>query len=463
MLHRAPAWEPLKNAATSLQQQRLVDLFSAHESRHADWQREACGLQLDFSHQLMNSDVLARLLDLPESQQVMSRFQAMVSGEVINTTEQRGVLHTALRDTTSTPIRYRGQDIKPLILDELACMESIAEDLTHITDVVNLGIGGSDLGPRLVTQALSTQSPAKCRTHFLADTNPALFQQTFGALNPETTLVIISSKSFTTQETLHNARKALDWIANPHHVYAITAHPHLAIEFGVLTTNILKIWDWVGGRFSVWSAIGFPIVLAQGMPAFREFLAGAHAMDHHLMTADFDHNCPILLALIGIWNINFLGAQSLAIIPYPYGLREFPYFVQQLDMESNGKIFTADGQRVPYATAPVIWGTGGLHAQHTYFQALYQGGHPVPVDFVTERESPIQHSPALAGLKNTDRFTDTPHNIISLERISPYHLGALLALYEHKIAAQGFLWGINSFDQPGIELGKRLASGSELI
>lgn len=468
MLNNNPAWEALKQTAAALRKVRLRDLFAAEPQRRDDFQLDCAGIHLDFSKQLINNTALQQLLQLAEQSPLREQINAMFRGERINRSEQRAVLHTALRDPSDRAIVVDGQDIKPLVKQELDKIKDISERIRSqkwlgstgkpIDTVVNIGIGGSDLGPKLITQSLGDRT-INCQ--FLAETDDDAFDEIFSNLSPETTLILIASKSFTTRETIDNATRAIEWLGGTnkiaHHCIAITARPTIASQFGIPAANHCLFWDWVGGRFSVWSAIGLPIAIAAGFDAFSDFLLGAHEMDNHFRQQMFSENLPVILALIGIWNINFLNCHTLGIIPYAYKLRSLTAYIQQLTMESNGKIFTHVGNRLPYPTAPVIWGTTGYHGQHSYFQALYQSGRKLPIDFIRINNQQLPHSDILAGLRDVSALLfETPHTIVSLEQLAAKQLGALLALYEHKITAQGFLWNINSFDQQGIEIGKSL-------
>lgn len=455
---------------------------------------DACNLHLDISKQRMPLKALDLLLKLAAERGVAEHRDAMYRGEVVNVTEDRAVLHTALRAATNH--RLADPDTTKAIASELDRVAEFATQIRSgqwrgvtglpISDVINIGIGGSDLGPRMVTTALREYQADHLKVHFIANVDGAEIQSLITGLNPETTLLVISSKTFTTQETLLNAKTALHWLsdklgietpaASPHCI-AITASPDSAAAFGVDPARILNFWDFVGGRYSLWSSIGLSIAIAVGFDRYRELLDGAAAMDDHFYTAEPGKNMPMLLALSGIWNHNFLGAESVAVIPYCERLNLLPAFLQQLDMESNGKCTTVDGQAVDTSTGPIVWGQTGTNGQHAFFQLLHQGGRLVPVEFIgcieDRLSNPEQHRVLIAnmlaqaaalmtGEANADRHRNYPGNhpsaVLLMEDLSPAALGSLIALYEHKVFVQGIIWQINSFDQFGVELGKRLAS-----
>ncbi|RTZ60844.1 MAG: glucose-6-phosphate isomerase, partial [Gammaproteobacteria bacterium] len=437
---------------------------------------------------------------------------AMFSGERINNTENRPVLHVALRNRSNTPILVDGKDVMPAVNAVLAQMRAFSVALRSgewrgytgraITDVVNIGIGGSDLGGHMVCAALApfADGPAP---HFVSNVDDADIAQVLARLNPETTLFIIASKTFTTRETMVNAHTARDWLlaaagddgAVEKHFVAVSTNAEKVRAFGIDTDNMFAFWDWVGGRYSLWSAIGLPIALSVGMDRFEQLLEGAHEMDQHFRTAPLEQNLPVILGLIGIWYRNFLGYASHAILPYANDLRLLPMFLQQLDMESNGKRVNRDGVPVDYDTGPVIWGAQGTNGQHAFFQLLHQGTENISTDFIVAKTSAYDlgehhrillanclaqtealmrgqtEQEARAALKaegksdaDIERLAphkvfpgNKPSNTIVLDELSPKNLGALIALYEHKVFVQGAIWQINSFDQWGVELGKQLA------
>jgi glucose-6-phosphate isomerase len=439
----------------------------------------------------------------------------MFSGAEINYTEHRAVLHTALRNPSATPLMVDGENVMASIHAVLAKIQKTVEKIhankwigfsgKPINAIVNIGIGGSDLDPRMATAALKPYINDELSFYFVSNVDATDIAETLKHLNPETTLFIVASKTFTTQETLRNTITAREWIeqkatdenAVAKHFIAVTAKPKLAIEFGIDNDNVFPFWDWVGGRYSLWCAIGLSLAIAIGMDNFREFLAGAHAMDEHFHHTPTCRNMPVLLALIGIWNINFLGCPSQAIIPYDQYLSLLPSYMQQLDMESNGKRVHSDGTSTDAETAPVIWGSAGTNGQHAFHQLLMQGTQLIPIDFIlpVNSHNPIdQHhlllvanclaqSQALMRGKTRQQVVEelqaqklsekeinelaphkiipgnVPSNTLMIDKITPHSLGALIALYEHKVFTQGVIWGINSFDQWGVELGKQLAKG----
>lgn len=515
-----PAWQAL----TALGQQplHLRDLL-AQPKRAEQCRMEAAGLTLDFSHQRIHADVMAQLLALAQQSDVQGQWQAMLRGEAVNTTERRAVLHVALRGSHA-PQPPWGQAIAQQVTRELDRVCHFAEQvragalLGHsgqpITDVVNLGIGGSDLGPRMTTRALehlhANSFDRKVSVHYVSNVDAWDLYTTLARLKPAQTLFIVQSKTFTTQETMTLAASAQRWLldggcpehALAQHLVAVTATPDLPRAQGYQAAHIFEFWDWVGGRYSVWSAIGLPLAIGIGGEAFRAFLQGAHDMDAHFDSAPPERNLPLWMALIGIWNRNFLGAPSLNIAPYVAPLAQFAAFLQQLEMESNGKRTHRDGSAVQVDTAALVWGGLGINGQHAYFQMIHQGTHLVPIDFIGVR---TEHSPlplaaehhrvvmlnlqaqarafALGrtaeetarqlrqeGLSEADVAELTPHrtypgNVPSstlwMEALTPHALGSLIALYEHKVFCQAAIWGIHAFDQWGVELGKSMARALE--
>lgn len=422
----------------------------------------------------------------------------MFIGERINVTEDRPVLHVALRERSRSVI-VDGENIEPAVRAVLAKMRQFTETVRQgtrrgytgrmITDVVNIGIGGSDLGPRMVCEALKPYGARGLRMHFVSNVDGADIAEVLRTVAPETTLFVISSKTFTTRETLLNARTARTWFlesgageaAIAKHFVAVSTNSEAVTAFGVDLENMFPFWDWVGGRYSLWSAIGLPIALYIGMDAFDLLLGGAHEMDQHFAIAPLAQNLPVLLGLIGVWYTNFFGASSYVIAPYDRRLCDLPAYMQQLDMESNGKSVTLQGERVDYATGPVIWGEPGTNGQHAFFQLLHQGTALIPADFIAcimpQHDLDAHHDILIANcfaqteaLMNGSQAPGAPHrtfdgnrpsNTILLEKLDPRSLGALIALYEHKVFVQGVIWNVNSFDQWGVELGKRLAASIE--
>ena len=512
-INLTPAWRTLQERADTIDTLSMRQLFAQDASRAARMSLDACGIHLDYSKNLVDDDILGRLQALAEAADVGGWRDRMVAGEAINNTEGRAVLHMALRNRGGRSYRAGGDDVMPAVLAVLAQVRKFSEAvrsgewLGHsgkpMTDVVSIGIGGSSLGPMMVCEALQAYQEPTLRVHFVSNVDGAQLMQTLQSLDAETTLFVIASKTFTTQETLTNARTARAWCVDAlgdeaaiaRHFVAVSTNAAEVAAFGIDTDNMFAFWDWVGGRYSLWSAIGLPIALAVGMERFEQLLAGAHAMDEHFITAPAEANMPMILALLGIWNSNFLGAGSHAVIPYDQNLRNLPTYLQQADMESNGKRVTRDGAPVDYATGPVVWGQPGTDAQHSFFQLIHQGTRLVPTDFVlplrshypvgdhhaklvanclaqsqalmqgkTEAEARAELAAdglapdAIARLLPHKVFPgNRPSNLLVLEQLTPAALGALIALYEHKIFVQGIIWGLDSYDQWGVELGKQLA------
>ena len=508
-----PAWSALNDHAASMQAVHLRELFERDPKRFSRFSIEDDGLLLDLSKNRITQETLALLLGLAEDVGLEAWRDRMFAGEPINITEDRAVLHVALRNRSNRPILVNGEDVMPAVNAVLARMGSFSErvregdwrghDGQTITDIVNIGIGGSDLGPLMVTEALKPYGHADLRCHFVSNVDGAHLHHCLASLDPARTLFIIASKTFTTQETMTNAASARAWLierlgderAVAKHFVAVSTNADAVAAFGIDTANMFEFWDWVGGRYSLWSAIGLPIVLAIGMNRFEELLSGAHAMDEHFRTAPLEKNMPVLLALIGVWYRNFFGACSHAVLPYDQHLHRLPAYLQQGDMESNGKTIRKDGQRVDYATGPIIWGEPGTNGQHAFYQLIHQGTELIPADFLAaaasqtplgnhhekllanflaqtealalgKTESEARAELEAAGLSGEALETLLPHklfegnkptNAILYPTLNPHMLGRLIALYEHKIFCQGIVWGINSFDQWGVELGKQLA------
>jgi len=511
-LTSTPAYQALQQHALDSGKRSLRELFAADPDRFARFSLEAAGLFLDFSKNLIDQQTVSLLLALAQDTQVTSLRDAMFAGKKINLTEHRAVLHTALRAPRDASLELDGREIVQdvhAVLDRIAAFSDKlrsgawrGHDGRDITDIVNIGIGGSFLGPKMSCEALRSFSHPRLRMHFVSNVDGHDLDATLAQVEPATTLFIIASKMFNTSETMANAHSARAWFlrhadeaALPQHFVAVSTNLQAVQAFGIAPENMFPFWDWVGGRYSVWSAIGLPLALAIGMDGFREFLAGARAMDEHFRDAPLEKNLPVMLALIGIWNRNFLGTASVSIAPYHQDLRDFPGYLQQLEMESNGKRVTRDGQPVDAATCPVIWGDVGTNGQHAYFQLLHQGTDITPVDFIAALKPshalPGHHALLLANCfaqsealmrgKNADEVRrdmqaqgvadsdieqllphrifpgNRPSNTILMETLTPRTLGALIALYEHKVFVQGAIWNINSFDQWGVELGKVLA------
>jgi len=475
----SPVWQALKAHQKTLAATTIAQLFAAEPQRFRNFSLEFEGLLLDYSKNLINAETMRLLAALARERGVAGQAERMFRGDKINTGENRAALHIALRGERS--VMVDGADVLPRIRETRKRMRAFSDGVRagkiagpggkKITDVVNLGIGGSHLGPALAVEALAPYADGP-RLHFVANVDPAALARTLAALDPATALFVIASKTFTTLETLANAETARAWAAGKARFAAVTASPDKAVAFGVAPEHVFPMWDWVGGRYSLWSAVGLPLVLAIGMPYFEEMLAGARAMDEHFGSAPFERNLPAILALLGIWYNNFFGAATQAILPYAEPLALLPAYLQQLDMESSGKRTTRDGKPVDYDTGPVIWGATGTNGQHAFFQLLHQGTRLIPADFIAACEAHYgprrQHDALLANcfaqtaaLMEGDGAAfpgNRPSNSILLKKLTPRAFGMLLALYEHKVFVQNSVWDINPFDQPGVELGKRLAA-----
>ncbi|GAB6263717.1 glucose-6-phosphate isomerase [Photobacterium sp. R1] len=511
---QTPAWQALTAHFEQAQDLQLSELFAQDPSRFEKFSA-AFGndILLDYSKNLITEDTLAKLFDLAEQTELKTAIGAMFSGEKINRTEDRAVLHVALRNRSNTPVLVDGEDVMPNVNAVLAKMKQFSDRIIggewkgytgkEITDVVNIGIGGSDLGPYMVSEALA---PYKTRLnlHFVSNVDGTHIAETLKGLNPETTLFLIASKTFTTQETMTNAHSARDWFLadakdESHvakHFAALSTNADAVSAFGIDTANMFEFWDWVGGRYSLWSAIGLSICLSVGYDNFEALLAGAHAMDKHFAEAPLTENLPVILALIGLWYNNFFGAESEAILPYDQYMHRFAAYFQQGNMESNGKYVDRGGNPVDYQTGPIIWGEPGTNGQHAFYQLIHQGTKLIPCDFIAPAVShnPLSdHHPKLmanffaqtealafgktraqveaefiaAGKSLADVAElvpfkvfegNRPTNSILVKQITPLSLGALIAMYEHKIFTQGVIWNIYSFDQWGVELGKQLAN-----
>jgi len=491
-------FEALERMACAQLNLRMQNFFECDQSRFLNHSKRFDGLLFDFSKQRLNRETISALIELARKADVAEWTSRLFAGHPVNCSEGRAALHIALRAQAGDEFILNGVDLVPQVLAMRQRMRNLCStalrgelrgfDSQPIRHVVNLGIGGSDVGPRMAVAALSSLCNPQVTVHFVSNIDGADLAALLQTLNPCTTLFIIASKTFTTVETLHNAHSARQWLtaaagdraaeAVTRQFLAVTANPQGAGGFGIVPENIFEFAEWVGGRFSLWSAIGLPVALAVGMDRFEEFLAGARAMDQHFRTAPLDENLPVLMAMIGIWNINILGANALSVAPYSQSLRLLPNYLQQLEMESNGKQVGRDGKPLPYRTAPVIFGDAGTNTQHAYFQMLHQGSQLVPSDFIAVAKSDYfqdgDHSQLLANclaqsaaLAFGREDPDAPHkscpgnqpsSTIILPYLDPYYLGMLLALYEHKVFVQGVVWGINSFDQWGVELGKTIAT-----
>jgi glucose-6-phosphate isomerase len=513
-LTRTAAWQALREHHAEIGERHLRELFAEEPQRFARLHARFGPLLLDFSKNRITGATLDHLLALARERDVAGWRERMFAGERINTTEDRAVLHTALRNRSSRPVRVDGQDVMPGVNAVLARMREFTERVRSgqwrgytgkpITDVVNIGIGGSDLGPAMVCEALQPFAGERISVHFVSNVDATDIAETLAQVERDTVLFVIASKTFTTQETMTNAATARRWFldsaagedAIAKHFVAVSTN-HVAVsDFGIDTDHMFEFWDWVGGRYSLWSAIGLPIALFLGMDRFEELLDGAHAMDEHFRDAPLEQNLPVLLAMLGVWYINFFDAGSHAILPYDQYLARFPAYFQQGDMESNGKRVTRTGEVVDYRTGPIVWGEPGTNGQHAFYQLIHQGTRLVPCDFLVPMRSqnPLgRHHDILvancfaqtealmrgktaeevrqelqhAGLDEQQLAALLPHkvfpgnrptNTILFDELDPRTLGMLIALYEHKIFVQGVIWGVNSFDQWGVELGKQLAS-----
>ncbi|MBI1173660.1 MAG: glucose-6-phosphate isomerase [Sideroxydans sp.] len=509
-LTTSPAWQALATHHRTIASQHMRELFASDPQRFEKFSLQFEDILLDYSKNRITDETMALLLGLAQQADIAGWTEKMFSGEKINFTERRAVLHTALRG--QQPVYVDGEDVMPGVRRALAHMREFSDAVRSgswrgysgkaVTDVVNIGIGGSDLGPVMVTEALKPYCGVP-RVHFVSNVDGAQIANTLQQLSPQTTLFIIASKTFTTQETLTNAHTARNWFLaeaqdEAHiakHFVALSTNASEVGKFGIDTDHMFEFWDWVGGRYSLWSSIGLSIALAVGMDNFEQLLAGAHAMDEHFRHAPPDKNMPVILGLLGIWYNDFFGAQSQAILPYDQCLHRFPAYFQQGDMESNGKRTDRDGNTVDYATGAVVWGEPGTNGQHAFYQLIHQGMPLVPADFLAPMEThyPLgSHHPILlsnffaqtealmkgktadevraelesAGMRGDDLERLLPHkvfpgnhptNSILFRKLTPYTLGSLIALYEHKIFVQSVIWNINAFDQWGVELGKQLA------
>lgn len=512
ILTQSTTWQAL--AAHSQQIPHMRELFAGDPARFSNMSLSTCGLFLDYSKNRATPETLNLLLTLAQEAKLDAKIKAMFAGDIINTTEKRAVLHTALRSTAEQTIIAEGQDIVPEVQQTLNKMQQFVTSVTSgqwkgftgkaITDIVSIGIGGSFLGPKIVSQALRPYWITGLNCHFVANVDGTSISEKLKLLDPETTLFIMSSKSFGTQETLTNTLTAKAWFLAKggsqsdvaKHFVAVTSNVAKATDFGIDADNIFPMWDWVGGRYSLWSAIGLPIALLIGMDNFRSLLKGAQQMDTHFANAPLAENMPVIMGLFSLWYGNFFNAQSHVVLTYDHYLRGLPAYFQQLDMESNGKSVTLNGTHVDYSTGPVIWGGEGTNGQHAYHQLLHQGTALIPADFIMPLQShnPIgEHHDQLASncfgqtqalmqgrtldealaelskssLSDEEKLLiakhkvmpgNKPSNTLLMDKLTPETLGALIALYEHRTFVQGAIWDINSFDQWGVELGKSLGN-----
>ncbi|MGB1251561.1 MAG: glucose-6-phosphate isomerase [Candidatus Promineifilaceae bacterium] len=512
-LTQSSAWQALLAHHDEIQHIHMRDLFADDPDRFEKYHLRLGGILFDYAKNRISAETLTLLFALADQAELSDQIEAMFDGQAINNTEDRAVLHVALRNRSNRPIRVAGEDVMPSVNRVLGRMRVFTEAVRNgdwlgytgkpITDVVNIGIGGSDLGPAMVTLALKPYQHERLSFHFVSNVDGTDIAETLRMVNPETTLFMIASKTFTTQETMTNARSARAWFLETaqdktqvaKHFVALSTSAEKVAAFGIDTANMFEFWNWVGGRYSLWSAIGMSIALSVGMDNFEALLAGAHEVDEHFRTTPFDENVPVLMGLLGVWYNNFFGAQSQAILAYDQYLARFAAYFQQGDMESNGKSVTKDGEWVDYETGPIIWGEPGTNGQHAFYQLIHQGSKLIPADFLASAQS---HNPvgdhhvklvsnffaqteALAFGRTTAEsraelaaqgasaetldyiataktFTgNRPTNSFLYKKLTPEVLGALIALYEHKIFVQGVIWNINSFDQMGVELGKVLA------
>ena len=510
---RTAAWKELKTHFILMKDRQMKDLFIQDPERFEKHSIRFEDILVDYSKNLINDETLRLLLALAREAGVAEAVEKMFSGDRINETENRAVLHTALRNRSNTPVLLNNRDIMPEVNAVLGQMERFSSKIIDgqwkgytnksMTDIVNIGIGGSDLGPVMVTEALMPYRKPHIRTHFVSNIDGTHIAETLKGLSPETTLFMIASKTFTTQETMTNAHTARRWFLETamdeahieKHFVAISTSEAEVRKFGIALENMFVFWDWVGGRYSLWSAIGLSIACSIGFDHFRELLEGAHAMDRHFRETPLDRNIPVILALLGIWYNNFFGAETHAILPYDQYMHRFPAYFQQGDMESNGKYIDRKGREVSYQTGPIIWGEPGTNGQHAFYQLIHQGTKLIPCDFLAPA---ISHNPlgdhhkillsnffaqteALMKGKPYDEVAaeleasgksareikrlapfrvfsgSRPTNSILLKKVTPRTLGSLIAMYEHKIFVQGVIWNIFSFDQWGVELGKVLA------
>lgn len=512
-LTQSVAWKALETHHRSILNKKMRDMFSEDPQRFEKFSLQFNDILLDYSKNRITEKTLPLLIALANQACLKAWIGRMFHGEKVNSTESRAVLHVALRNRSNRAILLEGKNIMTGVNKVLARMRTFSELIRNkrwagytgkpVTDIVNIGIGGSDLGPLMVTETLKPYGKRGLRVYFVSNVDGTHIVETLKPLKPETTLFIIASKTFTTQETLTNANTAKQWLLKASgdetsvakHFAAISTNTEEVIKFGIDPGNMFEFWDWVGGRYSLWSAIGLSIALYIGMDRFEELLTGAHDMDQHFFKAPFEKNMPVLLGLLGVWYNNFFGAQTYAILPYDQYLHRFPAYFQQGDMESNGKSVNRNGEKVDYSTGPVIWGEPGTNGQHAFYQLIHQGTKLIPADFIApiETHNPVgehhkillsnffaQTEALMKGKTESEAraeleasgvageklekllphkvFTgNIPSNSILLKKLTPYTLGSLIALYEHKIFVQGVIWNINSYDQWGVELGKQLA------
>jgi glucose-6-phosphate isomerase len=512
-LVESPAWQALIQHQREIGELHMRDLFAEDPQRFERFSLQLGDILFDFSKNRITTETMGLLFDLARQANLTQWIEAMFTGQKINTTEDRAVLHIALRNRSNNPVFVEGNDVMPEVNRVLEKMRSFSEAVRSgewkgytgkpITDIVNIGIGGSDLGPKMVCEALKPYARQDLRAHFVSNVDSTDLVEVLKKLNPETALFLVASKTFTTQETMTNAHSARQWFlaaardesAIARHFAAMSTNAEAVSRFGIDTRNMFEFWDWVGGRYSLWSAIGLSIALYLGMDRFDELLLGAHEADLHFRTTPFDGNIPVIMGLLGVWYSNFWGAETHAILPYDQYLAHFPAYFQQGDMESNGKSVTRQGEWVSCSTGPVIWGQPGTNGQHAFYQLIHQGTRLIPCDFLAAANShnPLgDHHPILVSnfLAQTEALMrgktpaearaeleaagfsgvqlellvpaktfpgNKPTNSFFYPKLTPQVLGRLIACYEHKIFTQGVIWNINSYDQWGVELGKQLA------
>ena len=507
------AWQKLEQHYSEMKNTHMRNLFSKDEDRFDEFSTQAENIFLDYSKNIINSQTMSLLFELAEEAELKESIEKMFSGDAINETEERAVLHTALRNQSNKKIKVDGRDVMPEVKDVLNQMENFSDAIINgswkgysgerIENIVNIGIGGSDLGPVMVTEALKPYQKEHISSYFVSNVDGTHISETLKKVKPENTLFIIASKSFTTQETMTNANTARRWFLEnggeekdiAQHFVAISTNKDGVQEFGIDPDNMFRFWDWVGGRYSLWSAIGLSIACSIGFSNFEKLLSGAYKMDQHFYETPFEENIPVILALLGVWYNNFFDASTHAILPYNQYMHRFPAYFQQGDMESNGKSVDRNGERVDYQTGPIIWGEPGTNGQHAFYQLIHQGTKLIPCDFLAPVEShnPIgdHHAKLLSNffaqpealmkgktksevrkeLEDSDLSEskieellpyktfegNKPTNTILFDKLTPETLGKLITMYEHKIFTQGVIWNIFSFDQWGVELGKELA------
>jgi len=506
-------WKKLESHCSLMKNVSMEDMFNKDADRFSRFSLNVGEILLDYSKNIINEDTIDLLMELARRADLKDAIEKMFTGDKINETENRSVLHIALRNRSNEPILSDGKDVMPGINAVLGQMKIFSDKLIkgawkgyagkRITDIVNIGIGGSNLGPMMVTEALRPYKKSQINTHYVSNVDGTDIAETLRKLNPENTLFMIASKSFTTQETMTNAITARDWFLKKaknkahisKHFVAMSTNEQRVKEFGIDTRYMFTFWDWVGGRFSLWSAIGLSISCSIGFEHFTELLEGAHAMDKHFRQSPFEENIPVILAVLGIWYNNFFSAQTQAVVPYDQYMRYFPLYLQQIDMESNGKYVNRSGSEISYQSGPIVWGQPGTDSQHAFFQLIHQGTKIVPCDFLAPL---ISHNPlgehhrilianclaqtealmrgktekeVMEELRASGKSSEEikkivlykvfkgnkPTNTILFEKLTPKTLGSLIAMYEHKIFVQGVIWNIFSFDQWGVELGKQLA------